>query len=94
MHVIFNCEITFLARVTNGIPVDPSVDAAVVGLTGWIIFEASTVKLPSLSLFITIHGVSQFSKPFISANQLNKLKTHALSKFVVVVRFFVYIINK
>ena len=29
-----------------------------------------------------------------SANQLNELKTHALSKFVVVVMFFMYIINK
>ena len=53
MHVIFNCEITFVARVTNGIPVDPSVDAAVVGLTGWIIFKASTVKLPTLLLLFT-----------------------------------------
>ena len=53
IHVIFNCEITFLARVTNGIPVDPSVDAAVEGLTGWIIFKASTVKLPSLLLLFT-----------------------------------------
>lgn len=33
--------------------VDPSVDAAVVGLTGWIIFKASTVKLPSLLLLST-----------------------------------------
>ena len=33
--------------------VDPSVDAAVVGLTGWIIFKVSTVKLPSLLLFST-----------------------------------------
>ena len=35
------------------VPVDPSVDAAVVGLTGWIIFKASTVKLPSLLLLFT-----------------------------------------
>ena len=35
------------------VPVDPSVDAVVVGLTGWIIFKASTVKLPSLLLLFT-----------------------------------------
>ena len=33
--------------------VDPSVDTAVVGLTGWIIFKASTVKLPSILLLST-----------------------------------------
>ena len=33
--------------------VDPSVDATVVGLTGWIILKASTVKLPSLLLLST-----------------------------------------
>ena len=35
------------------VPVVPSVDAAVVGLTGWIILKASTVKLPSLLLLST-----------------------------------------
>ena len=35
--------------------VDPSVDTAVVGLTGWIIFKASTVKLPSILLLAELH---------------------------------------
>ena len=43
--------------------VDPSVDAAVVGLTGWIIFKASTVKLPSLLLLSTA-SLSLASPPF------------------------------
>ena len=33
--------------------VDPPVDAAIVGLTGWIILKASTVKIPSLLLLST-----------------------------------------
>ena len=33
------------------------------------------------------------SKGSVSGNQLNELKTRALSKFVVVVMFFVYIIT-
>ena len=55
--------LTVRSPFTNGIPVDPSVDAAVVGLTGWIIFKASTVKLPSLLLLSTA-SLSLASPPF------------------------------
>ena len=78
MYVIFNCEITFLAGVTNGIPVDLSVDAAVVGLTGWIIFKASTVKLPSLLLLSTA-SLSLASPLFAATGVLKSTKKETIT---------------
>ena len=37
----------------DGLLVDPSDEVAFVGLTGWMIFKASTVKLPSFILLST-----------------------------------------
>ena len=68
MHVIFNCQITFLARVANGTCWSLSW-CGCRRINKWIIFKASTVKLPSLLLLFT---ASQFSKTFICGDRSSK----------------------
>ena len=59
-------------------------------------FELSNLLPATCGLDPPVLKKFEFDKgsSLFSANQLNELKTRAPSKFVVVVMFFVYIINK